>query len=86
MERKTKDLRNKRNQDLIRRMNEGEVLCSFDSKDSWFPPRPIIKKDKKALKRLYEKTGKNSEESDVKPSIVAVQEVVTDDSDLPTAG
>lgn len=53
------DIRKRHNEDLIRRMHNGEALCTFDSKDSWFPPRPIVKKDKKEVERLY---GKGSGE------------------------
>ncbi len=47
------DLRKKHNEQLIRRMKSGEPLWSYDSKASWFPPRPIIEKDPEAIKRLY---------------------------------
>jgi hypothetical protein len=46
-------LRVDRNRELIRRMNAGENLNSFSSASSWFPPRPIIEKDPKALAQLY---------------------------------
>ncbi|MEZ4743758.1 MAG: hypothetical protein R3B45_15155 [Bdellovibrionota bacterium] len=49
----TKDLRKKHNLELIRRMREGDPLKSFDSQASWYPPRPIIAKDEKALAELY---------------------------------
>lgn len=55
------DIRKARNEQLIRRMKAGEPLWSYDSKASWFPPRPIIEKDPEAIKRLYEgKAGSNS--------------------------
>lgn len=41
------------NRKVLKKMNRGEVLNSFDSQSSWFPPRPIIKKDRKALEKLY---------------------------------
>ncbi len=50
---KVVELRKKHNQQLIRRMKEGDPLKSFDSFSSWFPPRPIIEKDSDAVKRLY---------------------------------
>ena len=50
---KKKDTRRQHNTDLIRRMRNGESLYSFDSTSSWFPPRPIISKDKQAIKQLY---------------------------------
>ncbi len=46
-------LRKDRNLELIRRMKKGENLASFDSEASWFPPRPIIKKDIHIMKKLY---------------------------------
>lgn len=48
------DIRKARNEQLIRRMKSGEPLWSYDSKASWFPPRPIIEKDPEAIKRLYD--------------------------------
>jgi len=46
-------LRRDRNSELLRRMRNGDSLTSYDSAASWFPPRPIIEKDEKALKQLY---------------------------------
>lgn len=48
-------LRREHNQDLIRRMRNGESLTSFDSQASWYPPRPTITKDPKAIAKLYGK-------------------------------
>ena len=50
---KVQSLREERNADVIRRMKGGDQLSSFNSYSSWFPPRPIIEKDKKAVKSLY---------------------------------
>jgi len=47
--------RKERNKDLIKRMKKGETLSSFSSESSWFPPRPTIQKDKKAMDKLYNK-------------------------------
>ena len=49
-----KDLRKKHNADILQRMKEGDTLQSYDSHDSWYPPRPIIKKDEKVLAKLYD--------------------------------
>jgi hypothetical protein len=49
----TKKTRIDRNNELIHRMRAGEVLTSFDSKSSWYPPRPIIEKDVHEIARLY---------------------------------
>ncbi len=54
------DKRKKHNEQLIRRMKSGEALWSYDSKASWFPPRPIIEKDPDAIKRLYQDGGNAS--------------------------
>jgi len=50
-------VRKRHNQNLIRKMRSGEPLWSFDSSASWFPPRPIIAKDKRAVARLYGSTA-----------------------------
>lgn len=52
-----RDIRRQHNVELIRRMRNGESLTSFDSKSSWYPPRPIIEKDKAEMARLYESQG-----------------------------
>lgn len=52
-----RDLRRQHNAELIRRMRNGESLTSFDSKASWYPPRPIIQKDKAEMARLYGSQG-----------------------------
>ncbi len=41
------------NQEILKRMAAGEPLWAFDSKASWFPPRPVIQKDPKAIGQLY---------------------------------
>ncbi len=38
-----------KNNELIRKMKSGEPTGSFDAQASFFPPRPIIKKDLKHL-------------------------------------
>ena len=50
---KTSQLRKKHNEDLIHRMKQGESLQSQSASDSWFPPRPVIKKNSAALRELY---------------------------------
>lgn len=47
-------LRRQHNADLIRRMRNGEPLNAIDSKASWYPPRPVIKKDQREIARLYQ--------------------------------
>ena len=51
---KSSDTRRQHNADLLRRMRAGETLTSFDSRASWFPPRPIIQKDQGEIARLYQ--------------------------------
>jgi hypothetical protein len=50
---KARNLRKERNADLIQRMRNGDQLSSFNSYSSWFPPRPIIEKDRRSVERLY---------------------------------
>ena len=57
-----KENRQKHNLDLLRRMRTGEALYSFDSQSSWYPPRPILEKDAKALTELYGKDGEKRPE------------------------
>jgi len=49
----TGDRRKEHNSDLVRRMRSGEPLNAIDSKASWYPPRPIIQKDRVEMARLY---------------------------------
>lgn len=77
---KLSDRRKKHNLDLIKRMQDGESLTSFDSSASWFPPRPVIRKDAKALARLYKK-GKNSGEGEESESLEAGQASQSSESD-----
>lgn len=51
---KSSELRRQHNLDLMRRMRGGESLNAYDSKASWFPPRPIVKKDEKEISRVYQ--------------------------------
>lgn len=44
------------NHDLVKRMKAGDRLTSFDAMSSWFPPRPLIQKDKDAIRRLEGKS------------------------------
>ena len=62
------DIRKKHNEQLIRRMKSGEPLWSYDSKASWFPPRPMIEKDPEAIKRLY-KDGSDQSSAYTDPTV-----------------
>ena len=57
-------IRKKHNTDLLRRMQTGDSLVSFDNSASWFPPRPLVRKDKEAIKRLYSLSGDISSDID----------------------
>lgn len=50
---KDEERRKKENADLVERMKKGESLARCRPEDTWFQPRPIIKKDPDALKQLY---------------------------------
>jgi hypothetical protein len=51
---KTKrEIRRQHNDDVLKRMRNGESLSRMDSRSTWFPPRPSIAKDPDAMKRLY---------------------------------
>ncbi len=50
---KTQNLRKARNAEILRKLDNGESISSFNSQSSWFPPRPVIEKDPTAVKRLY---------------------------------
>ena len=66
--RRTKtELRTTHNRELIKRMQDGDSLSSFDSQSSWYPPRPILEKDKDAVSRLY---GAGSKEPRVPESVL----------------
>ena len=48
------DIRKDRNKDLVERLKAGDPLNSpMDHVDTWWPPRPIIEKDVKEIKRVY---------------------------------
>ncbi len=48
------DRRKQHNSDLLRRMRNGDPLNVVDSRASWYPPRPIIKKDSDEMARVYQ--------------------------------
>ena len=55
------DRRTAHNDQLIDRMRRGDSLWAFDSQSSWFPPRPIIKKDAQMINMLYKKESPKEE-------------------------
>lgn len=44
--------RKKHNDRLIEMWKNGEPMAAITAQDTWFPPRPIIKKCKEALRIL----------------------------------
>jgi len=50
---KEKETRKKANEELLRKMKSGESLKTVSVQATWFPPRPIIKKDGDKIKELY---------------------------------
>lgn len=46
--------RHKRNQELLERMKDpNDSLTQFRKEESFYPIRPTIKKDEKAIKEIY---------------------------------
>jgi len=45
--------RRKRNEEILEKFFKGESLAKVPPQATWFPPRPIIKKDHKEMARLY---------------------------------
>jgi len=54
---KEEEKRKKINDDILRRFKAGEQLQDPASL-TWFPPRPIIEKDSKLVKKLYGENAK----------------------------
>lgn len=50
---KDKELRERRNAEMIRRLKAGDTFTAVDAYDTWYPPRPINEKDMDAVCRLY---------------------------------
>lgn len=48
--------RAERNADLVRRMRRGESLALIPTDQTFFPPRPMCKKDLKLMRKLYTPT------------------------------
>ena len=45
--------RKEQNEDIVKRMREGDGLSNFSSQGSHFPPRAIIKKDPKEVEKIF---------------------------------
>jgi hypothetical protein len=61
-----KSSREKHNQDIIERMKSGDTLQRYTAQSSWFPPRPVIKKDSQAIEILYGATPKEQNGDETK--------------------
>ena len=57
LEEKNKKKRKEINDSIIRRLKTGDALQD-PSRLTWFPPRPIIEKDKEAVRSIYGKDAK----------------------------
>lgn len=49
------DRRKKENDALLEKMRKGESLTTVSTSATWWPPRPIIKKDFALQKKLFSK-------------------------------
>jgi hypothetical protein len=82
---KSRNLRQDRNVELVRRMRNGEQLTSFDSQSSWYPPRPTIEKDPSAISKLYgvvAKASKADREAGPQPSKKSIEALDVKDDRL----
>jgi len=51
--RRVSDCRKDHNADVLKRMKQGDDLMPYSASDTWVPPRPKIKKDRKAIDLLH---------------------------------
>lgn len=65
-----KEERKLRNKDLIRRLKAGEDLSTMSMQDSWFPPRPIIKKD---TEKMLDMGGKPCQKREKPLSVISTE-------------
>lgn len=79
----SQNLRSQRNADILRRMRNGDPLNAIDSRASWFPPRPVIKKDQSEMARLYNNSSLTGIE---RRGASSPMRQVTDDSANKSAG
>lgn len=50
---KSKERRDEHNKQILERYKAGETLSQFSSTLSFFPPRPVIKKDEDLVKKVF---------------------------------
>jgi len=55
--------RRRRNDDILRRLKQGDKLMS-SPESTWFPPRPSIKKDPLLVASVYCRDGHNYDDKD----------------------
>ena len=79
-------IRQERNSDLIRRMLAGESLSSFDNRASWYPPRPMIKKDEREVARVYQNGSESLREHVRHRKVVALTALQDGPSGFDEAG
>lgn len=58
-----KGTRESHNREIIDRMKSGDTLQRYSTQSSWFPPRPVIKKDLRAIETLYKSKDDSSEQN-----------------------
>jgi len=53
----TETQRKKHNEILLERMKDpsDRLTDKIDTQTRWFPPRPVIQKDKKAIEKIFDK-------------------------------
>lgn len=49
------EIREAENKSIIERLRRGESITRINASATWFPPRPVIKKDEKALNFVFSK-------------------------------
>ncbi len=45
--------RKKANKSILERFMRGETLATIPQEATWYPPRPVITKDKESIKKIY---------------------------------
>lgn len=63
-DKKLEEERKRRNQDLIERAQRGENTALIPPQATWFPPRPLIKKDRKSMLKLFDEKDGDAERTD----------------------
>ena len=77
--------RKNHNEDLIERMKKGDPLQTQSALDSWFPPRPVVKKNTSLLKQLHSGSEKNETKKKIDSTPISVSKVrLKDVSDVKT--